>query len=99
MFYAYSVKHQDVVCSRCVKDLNDTFMCSSHGKHIYLSADVFLSQTQLSKIKEYLLNTYDKRFKGHSIAVLGDWEIVKKYHIRCNVQSPKNVIYKFVYDV
>lgn len=72
---------------------------TSRDKHICLRADILLSPKQFSEINEYLFNIFGKQFKGHSIAVLEEWKTVDKYHISCRVQSPKNVIYKFVHDV
>lgn len=68
---------------------------TSGGKRVNLQADIILSKKQMYEITNYLINTFNNKFKGHSIAVLGEWEIVCKYHIRCYVQSSKNVVYKF----
>lgn len=86
----------DLIQNKIVIEIEKT---TDHNHRVYLQADVFLSLTQLNEIKEYLLKTFDNRFKGHTIAVLGDWETDHKYHISCRVQSPKNVVYIFAHDI
>ena len=41
------------------------------------------------------LNDTFSSFANHPIAVLGQWQISRKYNIECEVTRPQNIIYKF----
>jgi hypothetical protein len=71
---------------------------TSRGKKINLHATVILSSSQFFEIKKYIFNTF-KKFSGHSIAVLGIWEITEKYNVLCSVNEPTNVVYKFTDEI
>ena len=68
---------------------------SNSNNKVYLTASVFTSPTQAEEIKTYISNTFHSSEKGKNIAVLADWVITKKYHVKCNITQERNIIYKF----
>lgn len=72
---------------------------TKNGIRLLLTARIYLDNDQLIEIKKYILNTFDNKFANHQIAVLGDWQITKKYNIKCNIESflSSNIVYKFIH--
>lgn len=79
--------------SQCMFQFRVTHITNT-GKNIYLTANVFTQIDQLNELINYVIKTY-KKFKGHPIAVLGDWVVQRKYVIKTTVSNPKNIVYRF----
>ncbi len=69
---------------------------SQNNKRYYLTASICLTKIQFDEILRYILNTF-KKFSKHPIAVLGEWKIEENYKVKCVVDNPSNVIYKFAH--
>lgn len=71
------------------------FQVRSHHSNRWLKAKVYVSAQLKEKISKYYRETYDNKFGGNNIAVLGDWKIDEKYNISCRVTHDRNVIMRF----
>lgn len=71
-----------------------TASITKNKRNIFLTSTVHLSDKQLKEINNYLFDTFSS-FANHPIAVLGQWQISRKYNIECEVTRPQNIIYKF----
>lgn len=64
---------------------------TKHKKELTLHIRVILAPHILQKITSYMIDTYGN-FKEHSLAILGDWKIDKKYHIFCRLADESHII-------
>lgn len=67
---------------------------SRSNPKIHLNCKVYMERPVFYETKKYLFDTYGN-IKGHSIAVLGNWEIDSKYNISCTLKNKKQLILKF----
>lgn len=65
------------------------------GSYVNLKASAFTTRKQGEEIETYLKSTFPFGYEKESIAVLGDWETTKKYHVKCNVSREPLIIYRF----
>lgn len=68
------------------------------GSNLALHACVTVSEKQGNDIISYILNTFEKIFKGHSIAVLGDWTTTSTFFVSCTALTPSHVVYRFAHE-
>lgn len=66
-----------------------------NNSSLTLYARVHVSTKQGHEIIKYIVNTYNRKFKGHEIAVLGEWKTPEPCHAECFVKSPSHVVYIF----
>ncbi len=57
---------------------------------LYLS--VHINKALFSLIKNYTFANY-KKFSGHQMAILANWNCTSKYHIECTITRNQNLIY------
>ena len=65
------------------------------NKAVTLTATIKSNLKIFDLVVGYYLKRYNNRFKGHQIAVMGDWVADKKYHMITTIKNPKQIIFNF----
>jgi len=66
---------------------------SKVGTRFTLYAKVYMLSDMFMKAKKYILESNGKVFSGYTIAVLGNWKIVEKYTVSCELTQGRNIIF------
>ena len=67
---------------------------TKENKLVTLTATVKLDQKIFDLVVGYYLNRYNKKFKGHQIAVMGNWIKTAEYHMETSVNNLKQIVFR-----
>ena len=67
---------------------------TKNNRQVILTATVKTDQKIFDLVVRYYLKMYNNRFKGHQIAVMGDWEKTDEYHMETTINHPKQIIFR-----
>ena len=84
--YKYSYKDKSISL-RLEKKTNTDKILTLHIT-LYMDCKLF------EEIVNHILSTYDNKFKGHTIAILGNWCTTKPFNIDCTIKNKNHIIFK-----
>lgn len=67
---------------------------TKNNKSVTLTATVKSDQKTFDLVVGYYLKRYNNKFKGHQIAVMGDWIKTVEYHMETNIKHSKQIIFR-----
>lgn len=64
------------------------------GRIITTHLSVNMDKQLFNNIVNHILCTYNNKFKGHTIAILGNWYTTKPFNIACTIKNKNHIIFK-----
>lgn len=68
---------------------------TKNNSSVTLTAVVYAEREIIELVVNYILDKYNKKFKSHHIAVMGDWEKIKDYTMKTTITNDSQIIFRF----